>query len=171
MEKDITIAGARPYAEVRKDCHAVKQSRTVKDRTLTRCARRIAASLPEGEWFLVPAPSHRGKAEDSLLLATAIATEYNRLHDGFAVVCNILECEPHPSLCDEKHAGRDVSCVDIRVRLKDVPVAYALSLRTDLPAWLVDNVVDTGRTARACMRALPPLRGVIAVGDTGAHRS
>ena len=172
----LNVIGAQPYELVREDCHALKGARSPFDPVVVRCACRLAEAMPDGIYFLVPLPSHHGQAVDSFHLAWAVAAEINRrsrqrdLHGCVATVCDILECDPHVSLCEAKHAGEDPDGIDVRVRLRDVPIAQLISRRPEMPVFLVDNVVDTGHTARACMQVLPSAKGILAVGDTGRHR-
>lgn len=163
MEK-LNIIGARPYEEVREDCHALKTGITSRNPVMVRCAGRIAPAIRRA--FLVPVPSHHGPATDTLQLALAIAECVNKA-GGTALVTDILEAEPHASLCEAKHNGGDPLAIDVRIKVKDVPVARLVRRGTKIPVYLVDNVVDTGHTARACMKAIAT-DGILAVGDTGA---
>lgn len=168
--RSINVLGALPYEEVREDCQALKMGLTCHNPMTVRCARRIAERVKFRRCFLVPVPSHHGPAVDTLQLAMAVAEELNRHDDGLAFVCDILESDPHPSLCEVKRSGGDPDAVAFKMRLKAMPAARFLRDRPHLPVFLVDNVVDTGHTARACLEALPSASGVIAVGDTGFHR-
>lgn len=168
--RSIDVFGALPYEEVREDCRSLKTGLASRNPTTVRCARRIAERMRCGRCLLVPVPSHLGPAVGTLQLAMAIAEEINRRDDGPAYVCDILESDPHPSLCEVKRSGGDPGAVAFKVRLKAMPAALSLRDHPHLPVYLVDNVVDTGHTARACLEALPSASGVIAVGDTGVHR-
>ena len=168
--RSINVLGALPYEEVRGDCHAVKTAKSSQAPVMIRCAKRIVASLVDRRCFLVPAPSHGGTATDTLQLALAIAEEINRAEDGFAAICDILTCDPHISLCELKHQGGDPSRVKIKVRLTDTPAAKLLRRGPRLPIYIVDNVVDTGHTAEACLKALPTSKGILAIGDTGTWK-
>lgn len=171
--KHYDIIGARPYAEVRDDCHALKQVGSPSDAAAVRCARRIAGGMDEKPHFLIPVPSHGGEATDTLHLALAIAQAFNaRFPAGtapgvFAAVCNILTCDPHPPMLFAKHYGKEPEDIPIRVTRQDY-----MFIPKDLPLYLVDNVIDTGHTADACLEALRGynVAGIIAVGDTGAWK-
>ena len=161
----LNIIGARPYEEVREDCHALKAGITSRNPVMVRCATRIAPAIRRA--FLIPVPSHHGPATDTLQLTLAIADEINRA-GGTALVADVLEADPHASLCEAKHTpGADPSAIEVRVHLRQVPVANIIRKGPKIPVYLVDNVVDTGRTARACMAAVRT-DGILAVGDTGA---
>ena len=167
----LRILGARPYDEVREDCKAAKTAMRPTDPAVTRCARRIAASL--GDCILVPIPSHEGHATHTLALAEAIAAilwEKGKV----SVVADALECEPHESVWERKAAGTydgpkhygvsaefnyDYSKI---VRNSELPA----DLR--LPVYLVDDVVDTGYTASSYMRLIRT-DGIAAIGYTGNH--
>lgn len=164
-----SVIGARPYEEVRADCYAVKDAKGPLDPVMRRCAERIVDGMLPGSCFLVPVPGHYGIATDSCSLAWAVAAEFNRRYrtsGGSAVLCDVLECDPHLSLCEAKHTGVDPEGIDLHFRLRDVPIARLLAERPEVPVFLVDNVVDTGHTVRACLSAISA-RGVVAVGDTG----
>ena len=162
--KTIPIIGALPYEEVRDDCHNVKDSNSRRrSQILSRHARRIADEL--GSCYLVPVPSHQGQATHSRSFAYVLAAFCR----NEVFVADILCCTPHASLCDVKHAGGDPSAVAIDIAVKDdivnnISAATVLS-RQRLPIYLVDNVVDTGHTAEACLKAIPA-DGIIAIGNT-----
>lgn len=161
-EPEIRIIGARNYEEVRADCHAVKTA-APGDEVFKRCARRIAESIGTN-CILVPIPSHTGRAKDTLTLAKAIRDAL--AEKGLrAPVIDGLECDPHESLCELKHTeGVDTDKVEILMRVTE-SILYEY-LVNNTPVYLVDNVVDTGKTARAALKALPA-NGVIAIGHTG----
>ena len=167
--KELKVICALPYSKVRECCHAIKGAWSLNDSAVRRCASRIASGL--GDCILVPAPSHTGPATDALVLAQAICSEMvSRGH--VCVVCDVLAAVPHRSLCEAKHNGEDPSTIKIMVYRKDnadngfLVTNESLSPAYRLPVRLVDNVIDTGRTARACMKVLP-FDAVVAVGDTG----
>lgn len=163
---EIKIIGSRDYEEVRADCHAVKTA-APGDEVFKRCARRIAESIGTN-CILVPIPSHTGRATDTLTLAKAIrdALAEKSLR---APVIDGLECDPHESLCELKHTeGGDTDKVEILMRVTE-SILYEY-LVNNTPVYLVDNVVDTGKTARAALKALPT-NGVIAIGYTEKHKT
>ena len=114
----------------------------------------------------MPIPSHTGRATDTLTLAKAIRDAL--AEKGLrAPVIDGLECDPHESLCELKHRdGGDPDKTEIRTRVRELSLYEYLMDNT--PVYLVDNVVDTGKTARAALRVLPA-DGIIAIGTTGRH--
>ena len=163
-EPEIRIIGARNYDEVRDDCHAVKTA-APGDEVFARSARGIAEAI-DRNCVLVPIPSHTGRATDTLTLAKAIRDAL--AEKGLrAPVIDGLECDPHESLCELKHRdGGDPDKTEIRTRVRELSLYEYLMDNT--PVYLVDNVVDTGKTARAALRVLPA-DGIIAIGTTGRH--
>lgn len=166
--KTLAVIGTRPYAHVREDCHALKGARSAYDAVVERCARRIAPEL--GDCILVPVPSHKGAAADTLLLSKAIMA--NLLSRGHTcLVLNVLRAEPHRPLHEAKHEGADTGSIGIRIRCRQCADLDRLRSNAAMPedvrlsVLLVDNVIDTGRTVEACMRAFP-FDGIAAVGDT-----
>ncbi len=136
---------------------------------------RFHPYLPEKS-VLVPVPGHEGYATHSvrmcaaILVATAKANQTDGAVKKYSTLCDCLSCVPHPSLCVMKHRGEDISRVEVEVQWKnelekDLFNSY---VRDGLVPILVDNVVDTGKTARSCMRRLGvgPVQ-VIAIGSTG----
>lgn len=165
--EQLIIIGARPYEEVCEDCHALKGGLSPFDDVVTRNAEGVVERMPDlGDIVLVPVPSHHGTTVATYALAWAVARLYNsRQGKAHASVLDCLECIPHVSLCEAKHEGMDPSEISIEVKLRGV--IDIERLRGDSRrVLLVDNVVDTGATARACMEVVPA-EGIIAVGDTG----
>lgn len=164
----LNVIGARPYAEVRDDCHALKAALSPWDPSVVRCAGHITGQV--GDCFLVPVPSHTGRATHSLLLAREISAQLRR-KDRLCIIADILSEEPHRSLCEAEHSGDGTAGIDVKVVIRDkTGLGLLVRNHSRMPAFLVDNVVDTGKTARACMEAFP-FDGIIAVGDTGAWRN
>lgn len=166
--KTLTVIGTRPYAHVREDCHALKGARSVHDTVVERCAGRIAPEL--GDCILVPVPSHKGAATDTLLLSEAIkANLVSRGHT--CLVLDVLRAEPHRPLHEAKHDDDDAWSIGIHIRCRQCADMDRLRSNAAMPedaklsVLLVDNVIDTGRTVEACMHAFP-FDGIAAVGDT-----
>ena len=101
-------------------------------------ARQIAKLLPQNA-VLVPIPGHHGKAEQTMQLARAISS-YTHL----PIVDAGIERD---SQYDAKKRGQTLFAEDMGFhRHKDLP-----SNRTP---YIIDNVVDTGTTAKAAIKAL-----------------
>lgn len=160
---ELTVLGARPYEEVRALCHAVKRRIWPFDEAVANAVGQMAGAIDRPA-VLVPIPSHGGTATYTFALAGALCVEAAK--KGIeCTVADILVCKPHPSLCEEKHKdeGRPED-IAIEMFLKSSePIERIVRGRQ---VFLVDNVVDTGKTACAALTALPA-DGILAVGDTG----
>lgn len=168
----IRVLGAEPYEKVRELCHkkdmdAMELVEVIGD--------RFHPYLPEKS-VLVPVPGHEGYATHSvrmcaaILVATAKANQADSAVKKYTTLCDCLSCVPHPSLCVMKHRGEDISRVEVEVQWKNEleKELFNSYVRDGLVPILVDNVVDTGKTVRSCMRRLGvgPVQ-VIAIGSTG----
>ena len=103
-------------------------------------ARQIAKLLPQNA-VLVPIPGHHGKAEQTMQLARAISS-YTHLP-----IVDALRGIERDSQYDAKKRGQTLSAEDMGFyKYKDLP-----SNRTP---YIIDNVVDTGTTAKAAIKAL-----------------
>ncbi len=163
----LKIIGALPYEQVRDDCHRVK-TWTPESETIIRFhANRIAQLLPDNP-LLIPAPSHTGRPTHSFLLAQYIGAVLRRMGkiNGFF---NPLCCKPRQSFCELKHQGTDISGLDCGFYFMD-PEKDFNSIDRERKAGfnivIVDNVVDTGKTARAILK-LTGDAYIAAIGDTG----
>ena len=92
---------------------------------------------------LVPAPSHEGMATDMKVLADALS-----LRTGMPVA-DVLKCDPRESQYDykRKHHGQAMKADQLGVRLEGVLPAGRMPV-------VIDNVVNSGNTAEACVKAL-----------------
>ena len=187
-DTQLHIIGAKPYEEVRDLCHNAKIE-------VPELVNNIGASfLPvlPSHALLIPVPGHDGSATHTLRLAAAIAAKsimVNRDAEKFGDTKNnkyvypfdCLKCNPHVSFCERKRSGEDISKDELKVEFKN---EYSLTdkeiisrnLQLGYKFVLVDNVVDTGKTVRSCMKALEPYINkedilVLAIGDTGRHRN
>lgn len=118
--------------------HGIKQGD--KD-SINRAATLIAPLVP-ADAVLVPAPSHRGTADTMLMLANAVSAQTG------TPVADVLKGGIRNSQYEAKRAGGYV-----------IPsAAMGIYLEGDLPSGkmpvVIDNVVNTGNTAEACIRAL-----------------
>ena len=96
---------------------------------------------------LVPAPSRTGEATDMLDLAKALSERTG------APVADVLKSEPRGSQYEAKYAGKPIASGEMGITLSgELPEGK-------LPV-VIDNVVDTGNTAEACVRALG--KGIVA---------
>lgn len=157
--KEPKIIGARPYWEVRETCHAVKGITDPDNEILRNCVAGLLPFIKNG-CNIIPVPSHEGRATDMLALAEAIRKA--AAEKGMTVnVYDILRCEPHRSLCEAKHTeGEDFRMIHIRMYTDDMFV------KPRGKVYLLDNVVDSGKTVRAALEVIPA-DGILAIGDTG----
>lgn len=157
MEPITLIHGLR-YDSVRELCRKIKTPPYLIDvpRTLIRSIPRRAA--------LIPVPGHEGKATYTFELAISLRNYCNMWDNKDVEVFDILEGDPRESLCELKQQGKNPDKVKTTFRPNG---SYQEEDISDRPLVLIDNVVDTGRTARAAQQALgrPCLLAVI--GDTG----
>lgn len=164
----LTILGAHPYEEVRELCHAVKGCRHSNTPAIIRAAMLLVEAI-DRPTVLVPVPSHTGFATDMFALAGAVCVEAAK-RGVPCEVADVLACRPHPSLCDEKHKEGGGHPEDIRIVMYLMGGEKSMERLAGKYILLVDNVVDTGKTARAALSALPTANGILAIGDTGKHR-
>ena len=168
METKLNIIGARPYEEVRDLCHEIK---TMGPYDMVKgIAWTLLDSLPQ-KAVLIPIPGHTGFATHTLRLAYAIevAASQSETKKEIHVVHNLIG-ERHVSLCETKHNGGKAE--DINVVIQPITLLSKIILSTYIKEGyvpvLVDNVVDTGKTARAAIAALGNIEcQVLAIGKTG----
>ena len=105
-------------------------------------AEKIVPVLPDVYAALVPAPGHEGYATHTLRLANKISEL-----TGLPVV-DALRGEPRESQYDHKKAtGKPLNAEELRIfKVAEIPHPY-------MPI-VIDNVVHTGNTAKACVKAL-----------------
>ena len=162
---EIAVIGSRPYDEVRELCHKVKDG---DPEAVRLAARMLYDALPE-KTNLICTPSHDGRPTYIEALAESIIAISRVKGDKTVFICTSLRCYPHRSLCEAKHEGEDVSSIDIRCFWntnagKELALSY---LRKEFCPVLLDNVIDSGKTARACLDVLWPGTMVAVIGDTG----
>ena len=103
-------------------------------------ARQIAKLLPQNA-VLVPIPGHHGKAEQTMQLARAISS-YTHLP-----IVDALRGIERDSQYDAKKRGQTLSG-------ENMGFYRQKSLSTNRIPYIIDNVVDTGNTAKAAVKAL-----------------
>lgn len=120
--------------------HAVKADNNTE--AINKAANLMSPFVREG-MVLVPAPGHIGYATSTLALANAIAERVP------VPVADVLKSDPRESQYEYKytHNGKAMSSDELGIRMEgDLPVGC-------LPV-VIDNVVHSGNTAEACVRAL-----------------
>lgn len=134
-----------------------KLAHGVKDRdpkVIAEVADLMTPIIPK-DAVLVPAPSHTGEATDMLDLAKAISERTG------APVADVLKSAERGSQYEAKYAGKPISSKDM-----------GITMQGELPEGkipvVIDNVVDTGNTAEACVQALG--KGIVAsLADSADH--
>ena len=165
MKKDIELLYGLFYETVRKDCHAIKNCEF---KAIEDWARILAQEIPDGS-VLVPVPGHKGRARSTYFLAQAIRQK--AFPGKNLLVYDCLKSKRHTSLCELKQKGLPTEGVELGVRFTNFFAKIAFqSVRIGRTVILIDNVIDTGKTVRACMEVLEGDVKTAVVGDTGAWR-
>lgn len=120
-------------------CHKLKEN---DPQAIAYCARQLAKMLPENA-VLIPIPGHHGFALQTLYLARAI----NEQSGGIIPVANVLKGNSRMSIYQAKKEGSLLPAEELGFRQVD-------PLPKGKVPYLLDNVVDTGTTAKAAINAL-----------------
>lgn len=119
-------------------------ARGVKSRdpkVVTEVADLMAPLIPDNA-ILVPAPSHSGTATDMLDVANAIAERTG------APVADVLKSEARESQYESKReSGRPITATQMGITMTG-------ELPDGMLPVVIDNVVNSGNTAEACVKAL-----------------
>lgn len=137
------------YSDVR---DLAKKVKTRDPKVIQQVAEMMAPLIPENA-VLVPVPSHVGEATDMLDLAKAIAKIKG------CEVADVLKSAPRESQYQTKKESGQAITAD----------QMGITVNGNLPEGkipvVVDNVVDSGNTAEACVKALG--KGiVVSLGDS-----
>lgn len=168
------IIYAKNYNEVRDLCHNVKESKPCP--ALPVFYDEASAAMPV-KAVLVPMPGSGGIASYTNEMAHELAMSINRQSCGkTAVVLNCLVGSVRDSVCRRKEAGEPFDDIEFGFRFfnEEAKVRLEKFIRAGWDVILVDNVIDTGTTARAAMQAMELSDaecGVFAIGDTGAWKN
>lgn len=171
MKTKIDIVGARPYAMVRKLCHDVKNG----DQEAIEAAAKHFAGFSTHDCIIVPIPGHNGTAEYTLKMAEAIIriSMEKKGKSPYLCVADVLECEPHDTLCNMKHSNEDPKGIAIQLKWKNRRLESLMKTfaKNNTKVLLLDNVIDSGHTARTCISFLtkyfdPKDIKLMAIGDT-----
>lgn len=139
------------YKEMKKTCRKMKEGNMEQ---LEKAAEKLAEILPS-ESVLVPMPGRFGYAAYTLMLAIRIA-----MKGGFRIE-NCLKGEVRDGLCEMKRAGMKPTEPVFRKRFKPTKGARHV---------LIDNVYDTGMTARAAQKAMGKKCEIAVIGITKADK-
>ena len=131
----VAVGGYR--GKLQKLAHGVK---TRDAKVIAEVADLMAPMIPR-DAVLVPAPSHSGKATDMLDLAQAISERTG------VPVADVLTSGERGSQYEAKKAGKPIAS-------GDMGIVVSGELPADKIPVVIDNVVDTGNTAEACVKAL-----------------
>lgn len=168
------IVYAKPYGEVRDLCHDVKESKPCPG--LPVLYDEASAAMPM-KTVLIPMPGSGGVASYTADMAYKLAKNINAQFVGkTAVVLNCLVGSVRDSVCRRKEAGEPFDDIQFGFRFVNDESKERLKkfIRDGWDVILVDNVIDTGTTARAAMQAMELSDaecGVFAIGDTGAWKN
>ena len=108
---------------------------------IDKAAEMMAPLIPDNA-VLVPVPSHEGKATDMLQLANAIASRTG------SEVADILTGTPRKSQYENKKEGGKA------LTSSELGITKNGNLPEGKIPVVIDNVVDSGNTAEACIKAL-----------------
>ena len=168
------IIFAKKYNEVRDLCHDVKETKPCPG--LPVFYDEASAAMPV-KAVLVPMPGSGGIASYTADMAYELAKNSNAQFVGkTAVVLNCLVGSIRDSVCRRKEAGEPFDDIQFGFRFGSSEARERLEkfIRAGWDVILVDNVIDTGTTARAAMQAMgltDTQCGILAIGDTGAWQN
>lgn len=141
--------GITPFVAVDKYRNVSSLAKRVKSRdaeAVREVAEMMKPLIPENA-VLVPVPSHTGEATDMLDVAKVLGELTG------SEVADVLKGAPRASQYDtKKETGAAISSSDLGIRMEGQLPEGKLPI-------IIDNVVDTGNTAEACVQALG--RGVV----------
>jgi len=121
--------------------HLAHEVKTGNPAVIERIADMMSPLIPS-EAVLIPAPSHKGYATDMLALSEAIAQRTG------AEIADVLKSDTRVSqYTAKKETGKAIDADKLGIyAVGEIP-------NGKLPV-IVDNVVDSGNTAEACVRAI-----------------
>lgn len=136
--------GITPYMSVGTYNNLKRLAKGVKtrDAALIKEAADLIAPLIPDNAVLIPAPSHSGTATDMLDLAKAIAEVTG------SEVADVLRSAPRESQYQAKKT------TGVPMASKQLGIAVEGDIPADKTPIIIDNVVDSGNTAEACVQAV-----------------
>lgn len=123
--------------------HGIKE----RDIDLMRAAITRMAKMIDQNAVLIPIPNHNGKAYTTEMLCVMIAKE------AHCMVADIMKSDAHESMYNAKKDGRTLTEDELNMQSL-CPDLYE-HFSGEHKYYLVDNVADTGTTARAAWNAMP----------------
>lgn len=163
----INVIVSRPYCEVRELCHDIKKADAV---AFAKAVSYLAVNIPDKS-ILIPVPGHDSRYSYTRHICTAAVSEAYKLGKDVRVLF-ALDGKEHPSLCELKEKGLPVDGVDLgidwSVPKNDYRRCLADNIAEGYRPVLVDNVIDTGKTIRACLEIIGDA-DVAVLGNTGRY--
>jgi len=141
--------------ELRELAHGIKNS----DSKAINKAARIMSKLIPNDAIIVPMPSRSGKSTTMLKLAEAIAS----VKGGSVEVIDAIQGLSRISQYDSKKSGRPLT-------VKDMGFKNTIELDSERPVVVIDNVVASGVTGLAAIKAIPNAEIVTLAHDTTGGR-
>ena len=119
------------------------------DRECIRKAAQLFDVMLPDKCIVIPIPSHTGRADRMLDVASVLSTmSANRK------VFDALRCLRHESNYSQKKYGALPSVIQMWVDLRYLKVADSFkALTSDIPIYILDNVICSGVTASAALHA------------------
>lgn len=153
-----------PTDEIRGLCYRVKEEfgwRSIPKNVLYQMASALGPKT-----VLVPVPGHGGRAGYTMDICFALSN-YATWKD--IRIVDALIGNAHPSLCKIKHDGGETSDIPVVFTLNgdEINAEQVKTLSEKFDVVLLDNVIDSGRTAREAKKALGVSCKLITIGTTG----
>ena len=154
-----------PYAITREACEKIKKDPYVQ----ASFARILQKELPkEGKFLLLPMPSHTGHPSYTSGVACHMEAT-NRNSNVEIVVFHEITCEPRESLYVLKRAGGQLpDAIEFHIDAAGRRSIDALVSQGYQPV-VIDNVIDSGRTALAVQKAVGHPCWFMCLGLTGHY--
>ena len=148
--------------KVAKICHGVKDH---KEKYIKKMAKFLSKTVNE-DCFIIPIPQHSGKAEYTLETALKIKEMKKRKFN--IEILDVLECDPHISLYDQKKAIKEKGKFLTKEQIKNLDIGN-LRLKKDFDkntiegksVFFLDNVMTTGTTFKNCLSLIPDAKPLI----------
>lgn len=152
-----------PYVITREACQKIKTDPYVQ----AAFARILQKELPkEGKFLLLPVPAHTGKPTYTSVVATRMEVTNWNPHVKLKVF-NETTCKPRESLCILKRAGEPLpDAIEFHIDDDGRKSINDLVAQGYQPV-VIDNVIDTGRTAMAMQEAVGHPCWFMCLGLTG----
>ena len=175
MKNKLKIIGAKPYkGSIRDICNNVKLPEKDWTKDTIYAIASLAEMLPQKS-LLIPVPGHCMNGG----VALTICRKMNEYATYDNKTCEVFDCisgAVRPSLCELKRSGTDpfsdeYQKLDLGFTFADkvYPKMLKYYIENGYAPFIVDNVVDTGKTVIDMIKALGRNIPVLAIGKTGLH--